>query len=160
MRGLAIIAGALALAGCGSKAPPEPAAPIDSVQLNAIASSAPTVAETLAEGDDRPIHPAAAPVVFDFAGDWATNPMLCKRNFWHFTAHKVRVGDESQCTIAKAEARTDSEVKLSLSCRPAAGGIETEERWSLVRRENGQMIVARSAGNGVPVSTTLARCAG
>ena len=143
----------LVLGACGSK-PREPTEPIDSVQLNAIASSGPTIAEVLAKGNDA--TPAATtPVEFDYKGVWATNANLCTRNHWRFTATEAVVGSESRCTIERGEARTPSEVKLTVTCTPPAGGIKTQERWSLVHRNDGGMIVARTAGNRVPVSTDV-----
>ena len=148
----------VALGGCGSKSPQEPAAPIDSVQLNAIASSGPTVAEVLAQGNDATPAPAATPVAFEYEGNWATEPALCRRQSWSFSAKTAMTGDASRCAIDAAQAPTDSEVKLTLTCSVAGSAIRTEERWSLVHRDDGSMIVARTAGNSIPRSVTLRRC--
>ena len=148
----------LALGGCGSREPEQPAAPIDSVQLNAIASSGPTVAEVLAQGNDATPAAAAKPAAFEYEGSWATSPALCRGKSWSFSAKTVTVEGETRCAIDDAEPRTDSEVKLSVVCSPANGGIRTEERWSLVRRDDDSMIVARTAGNSIPKSVTLRRC--
>ena len=144
----------LLLTGCGTPAP-EAAGPIDSVQLNAIASSGPTVAETLATGNDA-LPAAPTPVAFAYDGVWAASAKLCATAAWQFEPSIVKTNDVG-CTVLKEEPRTDNEVKLTLSC--GTGQLRTVELWSLVQRNDGTMIVARSAGNDIPKSMTLRRCA-
>ena len=150
----------LLLAGCGQQER-APRAPIDSEQLNAIASSGPTVAETLAAGNDAlPAKPA--PTGFSYQGTWAPTAEACRSEPWRFAYDQVTIAGETRCTAPKPDARTDSEVKLGLSCTALAGKglhLATNETWSLVKREDGSMIVARTAGNSIPRSTTLRRCA-
>lgn len=160
MRFAAAASVALLLAGCGQKER-EPRAPIDSEQLNAIASSGPTIAETLAAGNDA-VPAKRAPTGFSYQGTWAQTAASCRRKPWRFGYDAVTIAGESRCTSPRPDARTDSEVKLALSCTALGRHsvhVATREVWSLVKREDGSMIVARTAGNDIPRSTTLKRCA-
>lgn len=142
------------LAGCGGEGAEQRTA-VQATREGASVETLPDRGTQQAVTVDHGAVAVPATAAFDFTGDWAASPGLCREGRWRFRTDGVETAGETNCTGRPADPST-LPIRIDYAC--TAEGARSPERWTLEPLPDGRMRVLRTAGATRIAEVTLQRC--